>query len=152
MKIIFNLLFLLGAAVFWELVAWFMHRYVMHGFGWFLHQDHHITHGRRFQKNDAYALFFALCSFLLIFFGLKQDLSSMWSAGFGVALYGAGYVSFHDIMFHKRFKGLKLAPKSNYLKRITNAHRTHHSTVTKEDAVSFSFLWAPRRYDPRFQK
>jgi beta-carotene 3-hydroxylase len=145
-----TILIFFAAALFWELVAWYMHKYVMHGFGWFLHQDHHVTHGRRLQKNDAYALFFALCSFLLIYFGFKYTLSPLWSAGFGVALYGAGYVGFHDIMFHKRIKGIRLKPKNPYLVRIINAHRTHHSTVTKDGATSFSFLWAPKKYDPRF--
>ena len=27
--------------VFMEAVAWLMHKYVMHGFGWGLHHDHH---------------------------------------------------------------------------------------------------------------
>ena len=77
-----------AAAVFWEFVAWWMHKYVMHGVGWILHEDHHKTSGRRLQKNDLYAIFFAGCSFLLIFFGLKNQWPPMAAAGFGVALYG----------------------------------------------------------------
>ena len=61
-----------GTAVLWELVAWWMHKHVMHGIGWFLHQDHHRSSGRRLQRNDAFALIFALCSFLLIFNGLRH--------------------------------------------------------------------------------
>jgi beta-carotene 3-hydroxylase len=135
------------AALFWEFVAWAMHRYVMHGFGWYLHRDHHVTHGRRFQRNDLFVFFFALCSFLLIFFGFRASLPPLWSAGFGVALYGLGYAAFHDVMFHKRFKRIHLKSKHPYLLRITNAHRTHHRTTTKEGATSFSFLWAPRKYN-----
>lgn len=125
-----------------------MHRYVMHGFLWVLHEDHHKTSGKHLQKNDLFAIFFAGCSFLLIFFGLKNQISLMASAGFGVALYGAGYIAFHDVMFHKRIRGLVFRPKSAYMKRIVNAHRVHHSRITKHDAESFSFLWAPRRYTP----
>jgi len=144
--IVGNILVFAGAAVFWEFVAWSMHKYIMHGFGWYLHEDHHNSTGRRLQKNDAYALIFALISFLCIFNGLKQDKALLTSAGFGIALYGIGYVLFHDIMFHKRVKWLRLQGKTRYLKRIINAHRVHHSTVTKKGAKSFSFLYAPKSY------
>lgn len=137
----------LGTAVLWEAVAHFMHRRVMHGVGWFLHEDHHRTHGHRLQKNDLYALFFAFCSFLLIYLGLLHRLPPVWAAGFGVALYGVGYVGFHDIMFHRRIRALVWKPRSRYLKRIVNAHRAHHRTITKEGATSFGFLWAPRQYE-----
>ncbi|WP_198947036.1 sterol desaturase family protein [Marispirochaeta aestuarii] len=135
----------LASAIFFEFVAWFMHKYVMHGFGWFLHEDHHRPR-HRLQKNDVYALVFAFISFLLIYNGLKQGIYLMAASGFGVALYGAGYVLFHDIMFHRRIKRLRYRPKNSYMKRIINAHRTHHSTATREGAVSFSFLYAPKKY------
>lgn len=142
--IVYILIFL-ASAVFFEFVAWFMHKYVMHGFGWFLHEDHHRPR-HKLQKNDAYALFFALISFLLIYNGLQKQIYLMAASGFGVALYGAGYVVFHDIMFHRRIKRLRYRPKNLYMKRIINAHRTHHSTSTKYGAVSFSFLYAPKKY------
>jgi hypothetical protein len=97
-----SVLAFVAMATAWEGVARFTHRHVMHGFGWFLHEDHHRTGGQRFQKNDLYALFFALCSFLLIYLGLEYRLPPVWSGGFGVALYGVGYVGFHDILFHRR--------------------------------------------------
>lgn len=145
--VLMNFAIVLAAAVFWEFVAWFMHKYVMHGFGWFLHKDHHVTTGRRLQRNDAYALVFAVVSFLLIFNGLRLSIVPMASAGFGVALYGIGYLVFHEIMFHKRIKWIKYRPKTRYMKRIINAHRVHHSTVSRDGARSFSFLYAPRKYD-----
>lgn len=141
-----------GAAIGMEFVARFMHKYVMHGSGWCLHYDHHNYGGRIFQKNDLYAFFFAGVSFLLIYFGLSLGIAEMTAAGFGVALYGVGYVIFHDIMYHGRIKALKFKPKHPYLKRILNAHRMHHATVTQGGAVSFSFLWAPRFYAPANQE
>ncbi len=137
-----------AAAVIMEFVARYMHKYVMHGTGWCLHYDHHNHTGRIFQKNDLYFFFFAGLSFLLIFFGLRGRVIEVASAGFGVALYGIGYVLFHDIMFHGRIKGWRFKPKNRYLKRIINAHRMHHATVTQGGATSFSFLWAPKFYDP----
>ena len=147
-SVVLHLLVFLGAAVFWECVAWFMHRYVMHGFGWYLHQDHHRTSGRRLQKNDSYALFFAFVSFMLIFNGLRTGVTLAAAAGFGVALYGVGYVLFHDILFHRRVPGLRITATHPYLARIVASHRVHHRTVTRDGAVSFGFLWA-RKQGPR---
>lgn len=150
--IILNGLAFLLAAALMEVVARLMHKYVMHGTGWCLHYDHHNHSGKVFQKNDLYALFFAGLSFVLIFFGLRAGALPIASAGFGVALYGVGYVLFHDIMYHRRIKWLQLRARHPYLKRIINAHRVHHATVTQGGAVSYSFLWAPKKYGPEFQK
>lgn len=141
-----------AAAAAMEGVAGLLHRYVMHGIGWYLHEDHHNHRNRPFEKNDGYALFFALVSFLLIYNGLLHGLSLMVAAGAGTTLYGIGYVMFHDIMFHRRVKRLRLTPKHPYLKRIINAHRLHHAAVTREDAVCFNFLWAPKYYHPKNQE
>ncbi len=135
-----------------EGVAGLLHTYVMHGIGWYLHEDHHNRKNHTFEKNDAYALFFALISFLLIYNGLLLGQSLMVAAGAGTTLYGVGYILFHEIMFHRRIKRLRLNPKHPYLRRIINAHRLHHAAVTREDAVSFNFLWAPRYYHPENQE
>ena len=39
-----------------ELVAWASHKYVMHGFGWGWHRDHHEPHDRLLERNDLFAL------------------------------------------------------------------------------------------------
>jgi beta-carotene 3-hydroxylase len=136
-----HLCVLLGTAALWELVAWSMHRWVMHGFGWFLHEDHHRTTGRRLQKNDLYALFFALVSFLLIFLGLRAGLTLVAAAGLGVALYGVCYVLFHDVLFHRRIPGFAPRARGRYLKALVAAHRVHHATNGRDGARNFSFLW-----------
>ena len=42
------------------LVAWFSHKYIMHGFLWSLHKDHHHKdHDSHFERNDAFFLFYA---------------------------------------------------------------------------------------------
>ncbi len=146
-----SVLTFLGAAIGMEFVARFMHKYVMHGTGWCLHYDHHNKSGRKFQKNDLYALFFAGTSFVLIYFGMRIKIMPMWTAGFGVALYGVGYVLFHDIMYHGRIRWLKLKPKHPYLKRIINSHRLHHATVMQGGAINYSFLWASRKFSPENQ-
>lgn len=149
METAINILILLVTAVFMEFVAWATHKYAMHGFLWVLHEDHHRTSGRRLQKNDLFAVFFGSLSAAAIIIGLERGLGPLASVGFGVALYGIGYFSFHDIMFHGRIKALRYRPRSGYLKRIINAHRVHHRNTGKEGATSFGFLYAPRAYDKR---
>ncbi|WP_460055331.1 sterol desaturase family protein [Spirochaeta dissipatitropha] len=135
-----------------EFVAMFTHKHIMHKYGWCLHYDHHNKSGHRFQKNDLYAIFFASLSAFLIYFGLSRGWAPMASSGFGVALYGLGYFTFHDIMYHGRIRRLKFKPKSRYLRRILNAHRVHHAAVSKQGALSFHFLWAPKKYSPENQQ
>ncbi len=36
-----------------EGVAWLLHRYVMHGFGWYVHEDHHRYTTGRFEKKKT---------------------------------------------------------------------------------------------------
>jgi beta-carotene 3-hydroxylase len=57
-----------------EGVAWFLHKYVMHGFGWYLHEDHHRASKGKFEKNDLFGLFFSLLSFILILHNNKYSL------------------------------------------------------------------------------
>ena len=50
-----------------EGVTWLTHKYVMHGFLWYLHEDHHQPTGHFFEKNDAFFLIFAIPSMACIF-------------------------------------------------------------------------------------
>ena len=46
-----------------EFMAWFTHKYVMHGFLWSLHADHHKKdHDSWFERNDAFFIFYAIVS------------------------------------------------------------------------------------------
>ena len=147
MKIWINLLVFLGMAAYMEYVAWFTHKYVMHGFLWVLHEDHHRPRDRGLQKNDLFAVFFSLVSFLLIVSGLLRGAMPLFSAGLGMALYGIGYVLFHDVMFHRRIPGLRIKAQGRYLQRIVRAHKAHHQKGGRADNISFGFLDAPPKYD-----
>ena len=57
--ILLNLSIVLAMAAFMEFVAWATHKYVMHGFLWVLHADHHRPSHRGLQKNDWFSVFFA---------------------------------------------------------------------------------------------
>ncbi|WP_374531496.1 beta-carotene hydroxylase [Novosphingobium sp.] len=126
-----------------ELFAYAMHRWVMHGPGWFLHASHHRTREGWFEWNDLYAAIFALPSIAMIWLGVRGGWGEWATAiGAGIAGYGAIYFGFHDWIVHRRLPH-RIVPKSNYFKRIVQAHRLHHVVESKHGNVSFGFLWAP---------
>jgi beta-carotene 3-hydroxylase len=139
----------LAVAVSMEAVAWATHKYVMHGVLWVLHEDHHRPLRRGFQKNDLFAVFFAVPSVLFFLWGRTGGGWGASAAGAGLLLYGLGYFLFHDVMFHKRVGWLRLKPSTFYLKRIVRAHADHHQSFGKGEARAFGFLYAPPRYDVR---
>ena len=64
-----HLLLFIVTFLFMEWFAWFLHKYVMHGPLWILHEDHHTPRPhRKWQLNDFFAFFFAVPSFLFILF------------------------------------------------------------------------------------
>ncbi|MDW7690764.1 beta-carotene hydroxylase [Flammeovirgaceae bacterium SG7u.111] len=129
-----------------EGVAWFTHKYIMHGFLWVWHESHHqIRHGM-FEKNDLFAVVFSLPAIVLIFIGSENpNLRELMFVGFGITGYGLFYFIFHDIIVHRRIK-IKYKAKTEYMKRIMNAHYVHHAVHSKEGAEAFGFLYAPKKY------
>ncbi|GAO40478.1 beta-carotene hydroxylase [Sphingomonas changbaiensis NBRC 104936] len=136
-------LFLLTVAMM-EGVAYAAHRWVMHGPGWFLHKSHHRPRAGRWELNDLYAVIFAIPSILLILGGVQLGWG-VWATwvGAGIAAYGGIYFGFHDVIVHKRLDH-RFVPRSDYMKRIVQAHQLHHAVETKRGTVSFGFLFAPR--------
>ena len=124
--------------------AYVAHRWVMHGFGWFLHESHHRARAGNWELNDLYAVIFAVPSILLILGGVQLGWwpGCTW-IGAGIAAYGAIYFGFHDVIVHRRI-ATRYLPRSAYMKRIIQAHRLHHIVETRRGTVSFGFLWAPR--------
>jgi beta-carotene 3-hydroxylase len=144
MNILLNVIVFVTMAIYMEYVAWFTHKYVMHGFLWVLHEDHHRPRHRGLQKNDLFAVFFSAISFVTIYAGLLRGVMPLTSAGLGIALYGVGYVLFHDVMFHRRIPGLRIQAKGPYLERIVRAHRIHHQRGGRTESTAFGFLYAPK--------
>ena len=53
-----------------ELVAYLTHKYIMHGFLWSLHKDHHDHSNKsKFERNDYFFVIFAIPGILNILFG-----------------------------------------------------------------------------------
>lgn len=138
------LLIFLGTVLAMEVFAYVMHRWVMHGPGWFLHASHHRPRTGRFEANDLYTVVFALPSIVLLYGGVNLAWGGWASAvGAGIAAYGLIYFLFHDVLVHQRVAH-RFVSRSTYLKRIVQAHRLHHAVETRKHAVSFGFLYAPR--------
>jgi beta-carotene 3-hydroxylase len=138
---ILNALLFLGALAAMELVAFLMHKYLMHGPLWFLHESHHRPRRGAFERNDLFGVFFALPSIVLIYFGVRGAPSLLW-IGLGMTAYGLAYFGFHDVVVHRRLP-VRVNPKKGYLRRIIQAHHLHHATRERDGAVSFGFLYAP---------
>ncbi len=127
--------------LFMEFMAWFTHKYVMHGFLWVLHKDHHMPNHKKLERNDFFALFFAVPSIALIAAGAAEGFSLLFFAGLGIALYGAAYFWFHDLVVHQRLSILNHY-RNNYLDSIIAAHLDHH-----RGRGNFGFLFmVPSRY------
>ncbi len=140
---LFGIFVFLATVIAMEGVAYVAHRWIMHGPGWFLHESHHRPRTGNWELNDLYAVIFAVPSIALLYGGVNLGWGSwtIWM-GAGIAAYGAIYFGFHDVIVHKRLNH-RYVPRSNYMKRIVQAHRLHHAVETKEGTVSFGFLWAP---------
>jgi beta-carotene 3-hydroxylase len=141
MELLVGIGVMLGTLAAMEGVAFVMHKYLMHGPLWFLHESHHRRQKGRFELNDLFGVFFAIPSIILIYLGTRGQPLLLW-IGLGMTAYGMVYFGFHDVIVHRRLRH-RLRPRNAYLQRIIKAHHIHHATRTKDGAVSFGFLYAP---------
>jgi beta-carotene 3-hydroxylase len=135
----------LGVFVFMEGVTWCTHKFVMHGFMWYFHDDHHNPHQGVFEKNDFFFVIFAVPSFLLMLFGAKAGFDFRFFIGLGIMLYGLGYFLVHDVLIHQRFKWFTRTDNI-YFRALRKAHKVHHKHLGKEDGECFGMLFVPRKY------
>lgn len=142
-------LVVIGTFLFWEFVAWFTHKYVMHGFLWRWHKSHHTVHHHALEKNDLFVMVFSLPSIALLYYFTLVNFNPYGiSVGIGICCYGVFYFIFHDIIVHQRIRW-RPANRSKYLRRMIHAHYVHHSKHTKYGCEAFGFLYAPKKYEPK---
>jgi len=141
----------IGVFLLMEPITWATHKYVMHGFLWYLHEDHHQKSDGFFEKNDAFFLIFAIPSWLCIMLGSMAQ--NYWSVGIGagIAMYGFAYFLVHEIIIHQRFK-LFTRSNNKYIKAIRWAHKMHHKHLGKEDGESFGMLLVAKKYWDKVRK
>lgn len=130
---------------FMEFVAWFAHKYVMHGFLWVLHKDHHQHEPGFFEKNDAFFLIFAVPSALGFIIGSIYNISWLTAVGLGILIYGFCYFLVHDVFIHRRFKWLRNSDLW-YFRAIRKAHKIHHKHLGKHKGECFGMLWVPLKF------
>ena len=145
METIIWILALIGSFSIMEFMAWFTHKYIMHGFLWSLHKDHHVVNQNNvFQKNDYFFLIFAIPSIILIFMGY-ENLTIGLFIGTGIALYGLAYFLIHEVIIHRRLPP-PAKTKSKYIKAIRKAHKVHHKNRGKYNGRNFGMLIIPMKY------
>ena len=145
MSILAKIAIMLAACAAMEGVAWASHKYIMHGWGWGWHRDHHERHDNFLEKNDLYAVVGAVMSISMFAIGSPLVMgASAWEPatwiGAGILLYGIIYTLVHDGLVHQRW--FRYVPRGGYLKRLVQAHHLHHATQSKEGGVSFGFVIA----------
>lgn len=134
-----------------EGITWCTHKFVMHGFLWYLHEDHHQPKYKGiFEKNDAFFVIFAVPSATLIILGTTPALNWMFFVGLGIMFYGFAYFLVHDVLIHQRFNWFKNT-NSPYLRALRKAHKVHHKHLGKEDGECFGMLVVPKKYFAQYQ-
>ena len=141
-----NLVIVIATFFTMEGVAWFTHKYLMHGFFWYFHKDHHHKEHEGFmEKNDFFFLIFAIPGIACLFFGTFYNNYISFYIGSGISLYGCCYFFVHDIFIHQRFKIFRNS-EHWYFKAIRRAHKMHHKHLGKTDGECFGMLWVPFKY------
>ena len=129
-----------------ESVAWLSHKYIMHGFLWVWHQDHHKkNHDGWFERNDLFFILYAGLSvafFLLWRFGLLEPGLAI---GIGIFAYGLTYFVVHDIFIHQRFRLFRKVD-NKYAAALRRAHKMHHKHLGKYGGECFGMLIVPFKY------
>ena len=141
-----NFLIVLSVFTLMEGATWLIHKYVMHGFLWKLHRDHHDhSNNGNLEKNDYFFIIFAVPAVVLMYWGSQQNFNYVFYIGLGITIYGMAYFFVHDIFIHQRIPFLKNT-KNPYLLAIRRAHKQHHKHLDKEKGECFGFLWVPVKY------
>ena len=131
---------LITTIIVMEPVVAFVHRYIMHGFGWRWHQSHHLPHYGHLEHNDWYAVIFTGLTLALFLLSGGPDFILWWIA-LGITIYGLLYTIVHDGLVHQRWP-FRAGVTNKYLQRLVAAHHLHHIIKDKNGSVSYGFLYA----------
>jgi len=146
MQTFFWIFIFLGTFFIMEFNAWFTHKYIMHGFLWNLHSDHHHKdHDSWFERNDAFFIFYAVVSVTCFYLWSYEGVWFTLPIGLGILMYGIAYFVVHDIFIHQRFKWLRNID-NKYARGVRRAHKIHHKHIGKEKGENFGMLIVPLKY------
>ena len=153
-----NISIAIAAFCFMEFIAWSNHKYVMHGFLWKWHADHHINDNKKnklqtelykpgFEKNDYFFLVYAIPAIILLIIGFWFAIPALIATGIGISMYGMTYFIIHDVVIHQRLKIPFLRNiKNRYMQAIINAHLAHHRGKNIRDFDNYGLLIFQRRF------
>lgn len=127
-----------------EVFATLIHKYLMHGPLWFIHESHHRPKGR-FELNDLFAVLFGGIGVWLLVVGIQAGFDYRFWIGTGISVYGLVYFYLHDVLVHRR-TGTAKTPEIAYIKALRHAHRMHHKHVNKLPSESYGLLLFSWRY------
>ncbi|WP_439151715.1 beta-carotene hydroxylase [Winogradskyella sp.] len=146
MQTVYWILIFFGTFFIMEFNAWFTHKYIMHGFLWSLHKDHHHKdHDSWFERNDAFFIFYAVVSMSCFYLSSEEGIWYALPIGFGILAYGIAYFVVHDIFIHQRFKWLRNID-NKYARGVRRAHKIHHKHLGKDKGENFGMLIVPFKY------
>ncbi len=149
MHLLIAILSVLSGFLLMEGVAWFSHKYIMHGIMWRWHKSHHEPRKGKFEKNDLFGLVFAVISAAFIIVGSMHGITWEFYFGIGIFLYGVAYFLVHDIFVHQRIS-LFRNTKSSYFQAMRFAHKIHHKVTSKDGAEAFGFLFVSKKYRKKY--
>jgi beta-carotene 3-hydroxylase len=127
-----------------EVFSWALHKYVMHGFLWTIHQSHHSHRKGIFEINDIFSGFFGGACVFCIVYGLEKQPELLF-VGIGIFVYGFLYFLLHDGFIHQRFPFFRKT-NNKYIKALQKAHFAHHKHHQKDGGESFGLLWISKKY------
>lgn len=111
--IVLCVLIVLSTFPFWEFLAWFTNKYVMHGFLWRWHRSHNTVHNHRFEWDDLFAVIFSIPCIGLLFYATQISYNPyLISVGTGIFFYGGFYFFFMTSLFINELSGI-LKGKAN---------------------------------------
>jgi beta-carotene 3-hydroxylase len=146
MQTLLWILIFLGTFLVMEFNAWFTHKYIMHGFLWSLHRDHHLKdHDSWFERNDLFFIFYAVVSMGCWYLWGEHHMWYFLPIGIGIMAYGLAYFIVHDIFIHQRFKWLRNIDNA-YARGVRRAHKIHHKHLGKRESENFGMLMVPMKY------
>ena len=141
METIVWILALIGSFSIMEFMAWFTHKYIMHGFLWSLHRDHKSW----FERNDTFFIFYAVVSMIFVISWSDYGFTLGLPIAIGIFLYGLTYFIVHDIFIHQRFKIFRNID-NKYARGVRRAHKIHHKNINKDGGECFGMLVVPFKY------
>ncbi len=127
-----NILIVLIVFILMEPFTTFIHRYVMHLFGWVWHKSHHTRFAKPFELNDLYPVVFSFLTIYLFVLGMENSIYT--AVGIGITLYGIVYFIVHEIIIHSRF----IAIKNN--NRLFNYWRFGHNVHHQFQKAPYGFI------------